>query len=256
MRSSPLSWASATKAMRLRWSTSISWSSRAGLASFNLPRKRKRQACSDKRLMKAVSRWRSSGRSGRISTGLPSFRVSIQWVPSMAPNGVAEAVWWSAERISDMGGSRWCSVMLIRAGWTATRRSLAGSVLRRVVRVRVDRGQSGQARRHAAIGRCRGAFRAHLTGIKPRWHRSSQAAGMGRIEAAETPPAEIAVNWKNTTDRYGSLSIGMHWLMLLLLVAVYACIELREFYPRGSDLRDGLKTWHFMLGLSVLALVF
>ncbi|MGB3460566.1 MAG: cytochrome b [Rhodanobacter lindaniclasticus] len=64
------------------------------------------------------------------------------------------------------------------------------------------------------------------------------------------------MNWKNTTDRYGSLSIGMHWLMLLLLVAVYACIELREFYPRGSDLREGLKTWHFMLGLGVFALVF
>lgn len=63
------------------------------------------------------------------------------------------------------------------------------------------------------------------------------------------------MNWKNTTDRYGSLSIAMHWLMLLLLVAVYACIELREFYPRGSDLREGLKTWHFMLGLGVLALV-
>ena len=36
------------------------------------------------------------------------------------------------------------------------------------------------------------------------------------------------MDWKNTkTDRYSSLSIGMHWLMLLLLVAVYACIELR-----------------------------
>ena len=39
---------------------------------------------------------------------------------------------------------------------------------------------------------------------------------------------------RNTTDRYGSLSIGMHWLMLLLLVAVYACIELREFYPGAA----------------------
>jgi cytochrome b561 len=64
------------------------------------------------------------------------------------------------------------------------------------------------------------------------------------------------MNWKNTEDRYGALSIGMHWLTLLLLVAVYACIELREFYPRGSDLREGLKTWHFMLGLGVFALVF
>lgn len=64
------------------------------------------------------------------------------------------------------------------------------------------------------------------------------------------------MNWKNTTDRYGSLSIAMHWLMLLLLVAVYACINMRELYPRGSDLRDALKTWHFMLGLSVFLLVF
>jgi cytochrome b561 len=43
--------------------------------------------------------------------------------------------------------------------------------------------------------------------------------------------------------------------MLLLIVAVYACILLRENYPRGSDIREGLKTWHFMLGLSVFALV-
>lgn len=62
------------------------------------------------------------------------------------------------------------------------------------------------------------------------------------------------MSWRNT-ERYGSLSVGMHWLMLLLLVAVYACIELREFYPRGSDPREALKQWHFVLGLAVLALV-
>jgi len=60
---------------------------------------------------------------------------------------------------------------------------------------------------------------------------------------------------KNTEFRYGALSIGMHWLMFALLVAVYACIELREFYPKGSDPRNALKMWHFMLGLSVLSLV-
>lgn len=64
------------------------------------------------------------------------------------------------------------------------------------------------------------------------------------------------MNWKNTTERYGTLSIGMHWLMLALLVGVYACIELRVFYPKGSDPREVLKMWHFMLGLGVLALVF
>jgi cytochrome b561 len=64
------------------------------------------------------------------------------------------------------------------------------------------------------------------------------------------------MSWNNTTDRYGALSIAMHWLMLLLLVGVYACINLRELYPRGSDPRENLETWHFMLGLTVFALVF
>lgn len=59
----------------------------------------------------------------------------------------------------------------------------------------------------------------------------------------------------NNSARYGSLQIALHWVMLLLLVAVYACIELREFYPRGGDTRAALKTWHFMLGLTVFVLV-
>lgn len=59
----------------------------------------------------------------------------------------------------------------------------------------------------------------------------------------------------NNEKRYGSLSIGLHWLMLLLIVAAYATIELREFFPKGSDPREALKMWHFMIGLSVLLLV-
>jgi superoxide oxidase len=53
----------------------------------------------------------------------------------------------------------------------------------------------------------------------------------------------------NTTARYGWLSITLHWLMLALIVAVYGCILLSDSFP------NGLKTWHFMLGLSVFALV-
>lgn len=60
---------------------------------------------------------------------------------------------------------------------------------------------------------------------------------------------------RNNTERYGLLSIGLHWLMLLLFIAVYACIELREFSPKGSEPREALKSWHFMLGLSVFVLV-
>lgn len=63
------------------------------------------------------------------------------------------------------------------------------------------------------------------------------------------------MNMQNSTKRYGSLSIWLHWLMLVLIIAVYACIELREYYPRGSNVREALKSWHFMLGLCVFALV-
>lgn len=63
------------------------------------------------------------------------------------------------------------------------------------------------------------------------------------------------IHWRNTRDRYGWLSIAMHWSMLALLVAVYACMELREFYPRGSDPREALKAWHYVLGLAVPVLV-
>jgi len=59
----------------------------------------------------------------------------------------------------------------------------------------------------------------------------------------------------DTKDRYSSVSIGLHWLMVLLIAAVYACIELRGIFPKGSDIREGLKAWHFALGVSVLVLV-
>jgi cytochrome b561 len=60
---------------------------------------------------------------------------------------------------------------------------------------------------------------------------------------------------QNTMQRYGSLSIGLHWLTLLVLIGVFGCIELRELFPKGSYPREALKAWHFMLGLTVLLLV-
>lgn len=55
--------------------------------------------------------------------------------------------------------------------------------------------------------------------------------------------------------RYARLSIGLHWLMLLLIAAVYATIELKGNFAKGSEPRELLKHWHFMLGLAVFALV-
>lgn len=60
---------------------------------------------------------------------------------------------------------------------------------------------------------------------------------------------------KNTAERYGSVSIALHWLMLLLFIGVYATIELRVNFPKGSDTRELLKHWHFMLGLAIFFLV-
>ena len=56
-------------------------------------------------------------------------------------------------------------------------------------------------------------------------------------------------------QRYAPISIVLHWAMLLLITGAYACILLRENFERGSDLREGLKTWYFMLGLTILSLV-
>jgi cytochrome b561 len=42
--------------------------------------------------------------------------------------------------------------------------------------------------------------------------------------------------------------------MLLLLAAVYAAMELRGIFPKGSDSREAMKVWHYMLGMSVLML--
>lgn len=59
-----------------------------------------------------------------------------------------------------------------------------------------------------------------------------------------------------TSQHYHPLRVGTHWLTLLLLIAVYALIELRDIFPKGSDARQAMKTWHFMLGLSLFGLVF
>lgn len=63
------------------------------------------------------------------------------------------------------------------------------------------------------------------------------------------------MSWKNTTERYGSLSIALHWLMLLLIVAVYFTMEYRGLFPKGSDGRTLMKLTHFSLGISIFALV-
>lgn len=63
------------------------------------------------------------------------------------------------------------------------------------------------------------------------------------------------MHWLNDETRYGRLSIALHWLTAAVLVGVYAFIELRGYWPKGSATRDGMKQLHFMFGLAVLLLV-
>lgn len=58
-----------------------------------------------------------------------------------------------------------------------------------------------------------------------------------------------------TPARYHPLSMAMHWLMLVLFVVVYASMELRVLFEKGTPMRDAFKSAHFMFGLLVLALV-
>lgn len=57
------------------------------------------------------------------------------------------------------------------------------------------------------------------------------------------------------SGRYTGAQIALHWIMFLLIVGVYAMIELREFFPKDSDPRNFMKMMHFSLGLTVLAFV-
>jgi cytochrome b561 len=63
------------------------------------------------------------------------------------------------------------------------------------------------------------------------------------------------MSWKNTAHHYGTVSMLFHWLMFVLLIAVFSTIELRSIFPKGSEPREAIKALHFMLGFLVFILV-
>ena len=63
------------------------------------------------------------------------------------------------------------------------------------------------------------------------------------------------MEWKNTQAGYGSFSVAFHWLMLLLMIAVYASMEFKSVFPKGSASREAMATWHYTLGLCVFFFV-
>lgn len=69
-------------------------------------------------------------------------------------------------------------------------------------------------------------------------------------------PTLVFDDMTDNLDRYNKLSIGVHWLTVILLIAVYALMELRGVFPKDSAPRDLMKTWHYMLGLTVFVIFF
>ena len=52
-------------------------------------------------------------------------------------------------------------------------------------------------------------------------------------------------------DRYSLALRALHWLTLLLVIAAFASIELRELFEKGTDMRNGAKWIHFQFGALV-----
>lgn len=50
---------------------------------------------------------------------------------------------------------------------------------------------------------------------------------------------------------YSRWMVGLHWLTVLLMIAIYASIEFRGIFEKGTAERDLIKEVHFVLGLSL-----
>jgi cytochrome b561 len=53
---------------------------------------------------------------------------------------------------------------------------------------------------------------------------------------------------------YSPTLIALHWIMFGLFIAVFASIELRVLFEKGTEPREMMKTIHFIVGLVVLSL--
>lgn len=50
---------------------------------------------------------------------------------------------------------------------------------------------------------------------------------------------------------YSNWMVRLHWLTVLLIIAIYASIEFRGIFEKGTVERDLIKEVHFVLGLSL-----
>lgn len=65
----------------------------------------------------------------------------------------------------------------------------------------------------------------------------------------------VATNSSVNSSSYPPAAIALHWIMAVLIAAVFTAIELKGYYPKGSETRALLASIHMMLGITVLLLV-
>lgn len=58
-----------------------------------------------------------------------------------------------------------------------------------------------------------------------------------------------------TRPRYSPILRRLHWLMAILILAVYLLVEQRGIFPRGSGGRIAMMQGHFWVGISIFVLV-
>ena len=59
----------------------------------------------------------------------------------------------------------------------------------------------------------------------------------------------------STSTHYSKTMILLHWLTVILMIAVYLTIENRGLFAKGTEARDLIKYSHFVLGFGVFVLV-
>lgn len=62
------------------------------------------------------------------------------------------------------------------------------------------------------------------------------------------------MNNPSQQQKYAPVSIALHWITVILMLGIYASIELHEVLPQGNSLRGAMEDWHIYLGLCMLPL--
>lgn len=55
-------------------------------------------------------------------------------------------------------------------------------------------------------------------------------------------------------SKYGPMAQALHWISAVAIIGALATIEAKGWFPKGSEVRDAMKAWHFQLGAAAFLL--